>query len=84
MTPNTDAPDSDAPGAADDDADYPYSLPHRKNNKNNMTPNTDAPDNDVPDASDDDAVSPDSLILYSSLKHKIDPKSMLKLFFKLQ
>ena len=44
-----------------------------------MNPNTDAPDNDVPDASDDDAVSPDSLILYSSLKHKIDPKSMLKL-----
>ena len=44
-----------------------------------MTPNTDSPNNYSPGADDDDAVSPDSLILYSSLKRKIDPMSMLQL-----
>ena len=44
-----------------------------------MTPSTDSPDDDSPNAAGDDASCPDSLILYSSLKHKIDPKSMLKL-----
>ena len=47
--------------------------------KYNMTLNTDAPDNYPPDFSDDGAASPDYLILYSSLRCKIDPKSMLKL-----
>ena len=79
MTLNTDAPGSDAPNAADYDASYPYSLWNIKNKKNNMTPNTDDPNDDAPYAADDYAASPDSLILYSSLKQKIDPKSMLKL-----
>ena len=39
-----------------------------------MNPNTYAPN-----ADDDDGASSDSLILDSSLKRKIDPKSMLKL-----
>ena len=75
MTPNTDAPD-----AADNVASYPYSSRSLKNKKNNMTPNTYAPDDDAPNVSDYYAAFPDSIILYSSLQHKIDPKSMLKLF----
>ena len=44
-----------------------------------MTPNTDAPKDDAPNDGDDDAaVSPNYLILDSSLKCKIDPKSILK------
>ena len=79
MTPNTDAPDAGAPDTANNDAAYPYSLRNRKNKKHNMTPNTDAPNNDSTDFAYDDASSPNSLILDSSLKYKIDPKSMLKL-----
>ena len=67
MTHNTDAPDS-----TDNDSAYPYSLRNRK--KNSITPKT-----DVPDDADNDSASPNSLILYSSLKRKIEPKSMLKL-----
>ena len=74
MTPNTDAPD-----AADNVASYPYSLRSLKNKKNNMTPNTDAPNNDASNAASYDAASPNSHILDSSLKPKIDPKSILKL-----
>ena len=44
-----------------------------------MTPNNYSPNDDEPDATDDDAASPDSLILDFSLKHKIDPNSMLKI-----
>ena len=44
-----------------------------------MNTNTDVPNNGYPDAADDDAISPDSLILDFSLKHKIDPNSMLKI-----
>ena len=44
-----------------------------------MTKNTDAPNYYAPDAADDYYASPDSLILDSYLKHKNDPKSMLKL-----
>ena len=84
MTPNTDAPDTDAPNAAEYDASYPYYLHNIKNNKNNTTNNTDAPNDDAPDAADDDSSSPNSLILDSSLKCKIDPKPMLKKNKKLQ
>ena len=79
MTPNTYALDDDAPNAADYDSVYPYYLRNYKNNKNNMTPNTYSPNNDAPDAADYDADSSNSIILDSSLKCKIDPKSMLKL-----
>ena len=72
-------PDDDAPDAADEDAAYPYYLHNLKNKENSMTPNTDDPENYSPDYAYDDAASPNSLILYSSLKRKIDPKSMLKL-----
>ena len=44
-----------------------------------MTPNTDASNYYARDAADDDSASPESLILDSSLKRKINPKSMLKL-----
>ena len=44
-----------------------------------MTLNTDDPIDDDPDAAGDDADSPDSLIIDSSIKRKIDPKSMPKL-----
>ena len=44
-----------------------------------MTPNTDSPNNNSPDAAYDDSASPNSLILDSSLKRKIETKSMLKL-----
>ena len=86
--PNTDVPDagvpdaSDAPNDDDDDADYPYSLRNFKNKKKNMTPNTDYPNDDSPDAADNDAASPNSIILDSYLERKIEPKSILKLFFK--
>ena len=47
-----------------------------------MTPNTDAPRDDAHYASDedsdDDSASPDYLILDSSIKLKIDPKSIIK------
>ena len=43
-----------------------------------MNPNTGDPDDDAPDDDDDDASSPNFLIIDSSLKCKIDPKSMLK------
>ena len=81
ISPNTDAPNTDVPNAADDDDAYTYSLRNRKNNKNYITPNTDAPNNDASNADDDDAPSPNCLILDTPLKRKIDPKSMLKLFF---
>ena len=74
MIPNTDAPNDDAPDDADNDAAYPYPLLNRKNKKNNITSNTDSPKYDAPDSSEDDDVSPKSCVLYSSLKHTIDPK----------
>ena len=61
-----------------DDAAYPYFL-HNHKKKKNMTTYTDSPGNDHPNNSNDDAAFLVSLILDSSLKCKIDPKSMLKL-----
>ena len=52
---------------------------NRKNKKSNMNTNTDDPNYDAPDSADNYASSPDYLIIYSSLKQKIDPISMLKL-----
>ena len=46
-----------------------------------MTPKTDNPNYYAPDSDDDDYDSPNSLILDSSLKRKIDLKSMLKPIF---
>ena len=78
MTPNTDAPDADAPVLLT--MMLIILTPHAiKKKENHMTPNTDDPIDDDPDAAGDDADSPDSLIIDSSIKRKIDPKSMPKL-----
>ena len=56
----------------------PTTCANVEKRENNMTSNTDDPKYDNRNASDDDSASPDSLILDSSLKHKINPKWMLK------
>ena len=79
MTPNNYSPDADAPNADEYDDAYPYSWKNSKNNKKNMTPNTDYPNGDSHNVDNGDYGSTNSPILYSSLKRKIYPKSILKL-----